>query len=161
MSPAADKNPLHEHRVATELEGRKDNTLVDHTTNNTVALNNCTPIKNKFDVLETEDELQNAFENLQRANDLTHPGNSAVKDKHQNLEIVLAEEHIEYLSDGAGTRDMSNIGVHFQSATNSDGEMDSQNFGGTRTKKNKRTTGAMRRSTRIVKEKKDSKIYQY
>lgn len=63
---------------------------------------------------------------------------------------VLAEEHIEYLSDGAGTRDMSNIGVHFQSATNSDGEMDSQNFGGTRTKKNKRTTGAMRRSTRVV-----------
>lgn len=99
------------------------------------------------------------LEHLQRSNELR---NSDSRSKENNLELALIDDSIEYLSDGAGTKDKSNMGIHFQSGPNLDGEADDQNhMVGTQRKNNKKHIGPIRRSTRTVKERRGLKIYQF
>lgn len=71
-----------------------------------------------------------------------------------SLALIRVEEEVTCLSDGAGTKDESNMGVQFKnSAPNSDGENDSDWGEVTQKRKSKRTKGPARRSTRIVKNK--------
>lgn len=119
--------------------------------------NSTTPTANKFASLATEEELHKAFENLQQIKDKA-PMMQVDDMVNEKLELALVDE---YLSDGAGTKDASNIGVQFQSAPNTDGENDENNIGRIRQKKSKHNMGAMRRSTRTIKVKKGPDYYQY
>lgn len=101
-------------------------------------------------------ELQKAFENLQRSQE-PNPKGTIDHNGNDELDFAIVDE---YLSDGAGTKDKSNIGVQFKSAPNSDGENDGV-LGRERTQKTKKSVGAMRRSTRAIKAKKGLDCYQY
>lgn len=58
------------------------------------------------------------------------------------MELALIDESLQYLSDGAGTEDKSNIRVQFcQSAPNSNGENDVPVMVGVRKRKNKKNNG--------------------
>lgn len=108
-----------------------------------------TPVRNKFSVLQTEEELHDAFENLQRSKDSTPkvaPESGAEK-------LMATATMEDYMSDGAGTKDKSNMGIQFQSAPNSEGEGDELEIVGVRTRTNKKIGGVMRRSTRVIKSK--------
>lgn len=54
-----------------------------------------TPTKNRFDILDTESELQSAFQNLQEPLSLA----------------TIPEEHEQYFSDGTGTSSKSKMGI--------------------------------------------------
>lgn len=71
-----------------------------------------TPTKNRFDVIDTENKLQSAFQNLQRY------------ESDQKLALFTIPEDQEHcFSDRVGTRSKSNMGVpENRSETNSDGE---------------------------------------
>lgn len=74
-----------------------------------------TPTKNRFDALETEKELQDAFRNL-------HQPESSMA-----LSLVTIPEagEDEVLSDGSGTMSKSTLGVSMsRSANNSDEELE-------------------------------------
>lgn len=126
-----------------------------HNYNTTVGRHEVTPLRNNFSVLDTEDELQEAFSNLQRSKE---PSPQAVMDTRDIQLLAIVDE---YLSDGAGTRDKSNIGVQFTSAPNSEGEGDGEDEAGKRIRKNKKHGAAIRRSTRTVKAKTGLDIYHY
>lgn len=99
-----------------------------------------TPLKNKFEALDTEEALQTAFDNLQNLQKqiaMTHGGNKPTTSTN-NLELVLMDNADQYLSDGAGAKDKSNIGVQFCSAPNSDGEQDIPTEARIRTRKSKK-----------------------
>lgn len=71
-----------------------------------------TPTKNRFDGLDTENELQRAFLNLQ---DLSQPLTLA----------TIPEQHEKYFSDGSGTRSKSTMGLpRTRTEPNSDEEED-------------------------------------
>lgn len=59
-----------------------------------------TPTKYRFDVLDTEGELHNAYHNLQR----TDPS-------HQLALVAIPEDHEKSFSDGSGTRSKSIMGL--------------------------------------------------
>lgn len=105
---------------------------------------------NKFSVLGTEDALHMAYENLQHLN---RSNNKVEKQKYQidSLAIVPMENESMCLSDGTGTKDITNLGVPFtQSAPNSDGEQELENHGH-RTRKVKKGATRIRKSTRTGK----------
>lgn len=86
-----------------------------------------TPTKNRFDVLDTESELNRAFSNLQRA------------DMSKSLALIpILEVPEESHSDGSGTPSKSSIGVPMpNSANNSDEDMKIDDMQSTSLAKNK------------------------
>lgn len=114
--------------------------------------------QNKFSLITTEDKLQRAFENLH--NPTTRNIQSSRQPSVTTKNSMLQQESDmelsvkEYLSDGTGTKYQSNRGVPFtNSAPTTDVEQDRNTALGTRTKKNKRIPGGIRRSTRVIKGK--------
>lgn len=74
-----------------------------------------TPTKNRFDVLDTEGELQSAFRNLQRP-----------ESSQQLILVPIPEDQEKSFSDGSGTRLKSNTGIpRNNSEPNSDEEEES------------------------------------
>lgn len=78
-------------------DNRKNNKTANERTGGGVIT---TPTKNRFDVLDTEVELQSAYRNLQRS-----------ESKNKLALITIPEEQEQYFSDGSGTRSKSIMGV--------------------------------------------------
>lgn len=111
--------------------------------------------KNKFFILDTEEELQQAFENLHSSTPKS-VGKNPRDPQNTNLqpETEVLATSLEYFSDGTGTQDKSNRGVPFtNSAPNSDAEQDRNTAVGSCKRKTKQISGTIRRSTRVSKEK--------
>lgn len=69
-----------------------------------------TPTKNRFDVLDTEGELHNAYQNLQKP-----------EASHSLALVPIPEDYEKSFLDGSGTKSQSNMGLPGnRSATNSD-----------------------------------------
>lgn len=58
------------------------------------------PTKNRFDILDTESELQNAYRNLQRP-----------ESSQQVALVTIREDQEQSFSDGSGTRSKSKMGL--------------------------------------------------
>lgn len=157
--PQASINQNKQSGILAEANSRESNKVAPSPVldnyNKTVGRHEVTPLRNNFSVLDTEGELQEAFSNLQRSKE---PSPQAVMNTRDFHLLAIVDE---YLSDGAGTRDKSNIGVQFTSAPNSEGEGDGQDEAGKRIRKNKKHGAAIRRSTRTVKAKTGLDSYHY
>lgn len=105
--------------------------------------------RNQFDLLNTENELQKAFDNLQG-----NKPNQYATISHCNLALVTTDGVTSYLSDGAGTKDDPNLGVEFlTSAPNSDGDPDFEPGENIRPRRSRRTMNARKKGTGTGKEK--------
>lgn len=81
----------------------------------TKVTNNTLPTTNKVPVLNTEDQLQQAFNNR----------GTTKKSRKEVWELPLVPNENDYHSDGTGTKEKSNMGVIFtHSAPNSDFEQE-------------------------------------